>query len=918
MVISEFMVGQRWVSASEPELGLGMVLAVEANRVTVLFLASNERRVYAQNNSPLTRVRFLPDDKIEIEGGNHLTVKSVTEEQGLLRYHALTEDGNIVLVDEMELSHHLQFNKPQDKLFIGQVELGRWFSLRYQTWNYLYQLGKSDVQGLLGARASLIPHQLYIAHEVARRDRVRVMLADEVGLGKTIEAGLILHRRIQTGLSARVMVIVPESLLHQWLVEMLRRFNLKFSLFDESRCLAIDEDNPFLGEQLVLCSLDFFEQNPHRQAQAIQASWDVVVVDEAHHLQWCEGMPSHAYLFVEQLAQVTDGLMLLTATPEQLGKKTHFAQLRLLDPDRFHSFELFLEEERKFEPIAQLAEKIVNKFSLSEADKISLAAYIDQNLCAKFLQNENASDIALDVIDQLIDRHGTGRILFRNSRHVVQGFPVREFYAYPLPPESKESDITYLAWLVEKIKQLDGEQVLLICRQAETALKLQKSLREQYAVNAAAFHEGMSIIERDRAAAYFADEDAHVRILLCSEIGSEGRNFQFVHHLILLDLPENPDLLQQRIGRLDRIGQKQAIKIHVPYIVGSKQHSLCQWYDQGLGLFQVNSNAASEVYRVQKGAVEQVCRSNDQKGLQELVTSSKALIQKIEAEMHQSRDLLLEFNSCRKGIAEQLIGKIQSLSQPDVLWAYMEDIFEYFGVDSEYHSKTCAILQAGQAQRVTQFPYVPEDGVTVTVSRDVALAREDMQYLSWEHPMVASAMDLVVSDNIGSAALSVIKHKQLKPGQYLLECLFLIECSAPLTLQLNRFLPTTPIRVLIDQAQKDLTEQIAHEELVELVHQFEVEQITAFIGSEHKNINTMIAHAEHSAEIAMQAVISQASTRMLKMSAEEIKRLEALAQVNLSIKPEEIERLKDRAIASHGYIRDAKLRLDAVRFIIVS
>jgi ATP-dependent helicase HepA len=83
-------------------------------------------------------------------------------------------------------------------------------------------------------------------------------------------------------------------------------------------------------------------------------------------------------------------------------------------------------------------------------------------------------------------------------------------------------------------------------------------------------------------------------------------------------------------------------------------------------------------------------------------------------------------------------------------------------------------------------------------------------------------------------------------------CLFLIECSAPLTLQLNRFLPATPIRVLIDQAQKDLTEQIAHEELVELVHKFEVEQITAFIGSEHKNINTMIAHAEHSAEIAMQ------------------------------------------------------------------
>jgi len=918
MAISEFLVGQRWISASEPELGLGMVLAVEANRVTILFLASNERRVYAQDNSPLTRVRFLPDDKIETADGEHLTVKSVTEEQGLLRYQAMADDGNIVLIDEMELSHHSQFNKPQDKLFIGQTESGRWFSLRYQTWNYLHQLHKSDAKGLLGARASLIPHQLYIAHEVARRDKVRVMLADEVGLGKTIEAGLILHHRLQMGLSSRVMVMVPESLLHQWLVEMLRRFNLKFSLFDESRCLALDEDNPFLSEQLVLCSLDFFERNPHRQVQAIQANWDVVVVDEAHHLQWSEGVPSHAYLFVEQLAQFADGLMLLTATPEQLGKQTHFAQLRLLDPDRFHSFELFLEEERQFEPIAQLAEKIVHERILNEADKSSLATYIDQNLCAKFLQDANAGGVTQDVIDQLIDRHGTGRILFRNSRHVVQGFPVREFYAYPLQPENEEGDATYLAWLVEKIKQLADEQVLLICQQAETALRLQKSLREKYAINAAAFHEGMSIIERDRAAAYFADEEANVRILLCSEIGSEGRNFQFVHHLILLALPENPDLLQQRIGRLDRIGQKQTIKIHVPYIVGSKQHSLCQWYAEGLGLFQANSNAASEVYRVQKGALEQVCASDDQKGLQVLVDSSRALIQKVEVEMHQSRDLLLEFNSCRKDIAEQLINTIENLSQPDALWAYMEDIFEYFGVDSEYHSKACAILQAGQAQRVSQFPYVPEGGVTVTVSRDVALAREDMQYLSWEHPMVVSAMDLVVSDNVGSAALSVIKHQQLKPGQYLLECLFLIECSAPLTLQLNRFLPATPIRILIDQAQKDLTEQIAHEELVELVHKFEAEQITAFMGSEHKNINAIIAHAERSAEIAMQAVISQANTRMLKISAEEIKRLEALSQLNLSIKPEEIEALKDRTIASHGYIRDAKLRLDAVRFIIAS
>ncbi|TXL16611.1 RNA polymerase-binding ATPase [Methylococcaceae bacterium HT3] len=916
--MSGFVIGQRWMSASEPELGLGMVSGVATNRVTVLYLACEEQRVYAQDNAPLTRVRFSVDEEIETENGEQGVVKKLDEYEGLIHYQLLNQQGEVLLVDEMSLSHHIQFNKPQDKLFIGQAEIGRWFTLRYQTWQHLHRLHKSEVKGLLGARTSLIPHQLYIAHEVAQRDKVRVMLADEVGLGKTIEAGLILQHRLQMGLAERVMVIVPESLLHQWLVEMLRRFNLKFSLFDESRCQTIEEENPFLNEQLVLCSLDFFEQNPHRKEQAIQADWDIVVVDEAHHLQWSEREPGEAYLFVEQLAVNSAGLVLLTATPEQLGKETHFAQLRLLDADRFYSLELFLIEQREFEPIARIAERIVNLLILNATDKRLLASLVDQRLCVDFLNN--VEDIALrqEVIDQLIDRHGTGRILFRNSRQVVQGFPQRELYTYPLQNNLENEKGVYLQWLVAQLKILDTVQVLLICKHAETVVRLQKQLRDKYAFKVAAFHEGMSIVERDRAAAYFSDQEAQVRVLLCSEIGSEGRNFQFVHHLILLDLPENPDLLQQRIGRLDRIGQKHIIKIHVPYIEGSKQHSLCRWYGEGLQLFQQNSNAASEVYHLQKQALEEVFLNEQQQGLDGLVSSGQMFMQEIERQMHQARDVLLEFNSCRMDVAGKLISSIESISQPQVLWQYMEDIFECFGVDSEYHSEDCAILHEGQLQRVGRFPGVPEDGVTVTVNREVALAREDMQYLTWEHPMLVSAMDLMLSGNVGNAALSVVRHKKLTAGQYFLECLFLVECSAPESLQLSRFLPATPIRIFIDQKQQDLTAQFQHNELIEVAEKIETEQISVFISNEHKNINAMIASAEQKAETNMQDIISQAQTEMLKVLAREIKRLDALSQVNRAIKPEEISDLKDKGLISHGYIKDAKLRLDAVRFIISS
>src|SRR5262249_1779183 len=157
--------------------------------------------------------------------------------------------------------------------------------------------------------------------------------------GKTIEACLILHRLILTGRIERVLILLPESLVHQWFVELLRRFNLWFHIFDEERCRAIEStgefDNPFLDDQLVLCSLGFFMKNDHRADQAKSAGWDMVVVDEAHHLTWSPEAASPEYLFVEALGNNTPDLLLLTATPEQLGIASHFARLRLLDPDRF-------------------------------------------------------------------------------------------------------------------------------------------------------------------------------------------------------------------------------------------------------------------------------------------------------------------------------------------------------------------------------------------------------------------------------------------------------------------------------------------------------------------------------------------------------------------------------------------------------
>lgn len=936
--MESFIPGQRWISNTESELGLGLILDASFNRVTVLYLACNERRIYARDNAPLTRVIFSVGDTIESMDEQKLTIIGVSEQNGLITYRCENGLGEDILLEEIEINHHSQFNKPQDRLFTGQIDPNAWFLLRYETWRRRRQHHQSPVKGLLGGRTSLIPHQVFIAHEAANRAAPRIMLADEVGLGKTIEAGLILHHRLLNGLTRRVLIIVPESLLYQWLVEMLRRFNLRFSIFDEARCLdemgengmeederKTDELNPFLGEQLVLCSQDFFGRYPQRQRQARAAGWDMVIVDEAHHLQWSEQAASPGYVFVEQLALSVPSLILLTATPEQLGKESHFARLRLLDPDRFYSFQAFLAEEQQFEPVAEAARHLLADKTLDAATIKRLAGLLKDDNVGKLLRqldDPEQSPMAREaLIKILLDHHGTGRILFRNSRQTVKGFPERECIAYALTGQARPDDWQYdsrYQWLVDQVKQLAGQKALLICRHAETAIALEQTLKNRAGIASAVFHEGLTIIERDRAAAYFADQDSNARLLICSEIGSEGRNFQFVHHLILFDLPGNPDLLQQRIGRLDRIGQKHVIQIHVPYLENSEDAVLYRWYHEGLDAFRHNSSAAQSVADSLHDELQAFLRNGQDEGFDAFIAKTQSLATEQEKHLHNGRDQLLELNSCRKEIAEQLIGQLQVCEHDSSLWSYMDDVFECYGVETEYHSPDCYIIRPGDHMRVNRFPTLSEDGMTVTLHRETALAREDMQFLTVEHPLVTQAMDLILASETGNACICVIKHPHLKPGQFLLECLYIIECSAPAELQLGRFLPPTPIRVLVDQHQNEVSAAFAHESLRESGTRFDKQKIVAFMNKQRAYLAKLLEQGEQHARLTMQAILEEADHAMLASLTAEIKRLARLQKLNPAIKQEEIEQLKDFTMSSHEHIQSAQLRLDAVRFIIAS
>lgn len=949
-----FFPGQRWVSNSEAELGLGIVIEIANRRVEMSFPAAGERRTYAIDNAPLNRVRYEIGQVISTSDDQKLTVKAVTEKQGCLFYNCEDSEGVAIEVPELELNSFVQFSKPQDRLFAGQIDKNKAFDLRCKTLELVREQQLSPVRGLLGPRVQLLPHQLYIASETANRHAPRVLLADEVGLGKTIEAGLILHQQLVSGRAKRALIVVPDSLVHQWLVEMLRRFNLYFTILDEERCeglLTSGSENPFESTQLALCSLSFLANDSKRLEQAVAADWDLLIVDEAHHLQWSEAEVSPAYQAIEAISRRAKGLLLLTATPEQLGIESHFARLRLLDPDRYYDLATFCEEEARYQPVNDLVQQLLADDAVSQlsADAIifeKLEDFLGRDEVQPLKHAVNEQDalstlpILKKTITALLDRHGTGRVLFRNTRSSVKGFPDRVLQGHQLvsPASLQSSDqlrqllapeqllgsdwLTTdprVEWLAGWLKQHRANKVLVICASADTALDLEEFLRLRRGVHSSVFHEGLSLVARDRAAAYFSDHEEGAQVLICSEIGSEGRNFQFSHQLVLFDLPINPDLLEQRIGRLDRIGQKNTVEIHVPYYLDSAQHVLLRWYHEGLnafertcpvgqGLFQQFSDELN--YCLQHGA--------EHERLERLITETRATTEQLLLKLQQGRDRLLELNSCDHEKAEQVVALMVEQERSEALAYYMEQMFDQFGVDQEHHSSVSVVLRPGDHMVSHSFPALPEDGLTATFYRDTALSREDMHYITWEHPMVSGAMDMVLSSEFGNTAFCTLKLPPLKPGTIILEAIFTINCSAPSELQLQRYLPLTTLRVVVDSNQNNLSKVLTPVHFQKLAKKVARRSAQDLMRHARAQIVTMIEQAEKVVANQQQTVIDEARQNMQLIQHAELERMKALATVNPNIRQEEVAFLQQTTDSLDHYLQSAQLRLDAVRVALIT
>ena len=426
-------------------------------------------------------------------------------------------------------------------------------------------------------------------------------------------------------------------------------------------------------------------------------------------------------------------------------------------------------------------------------------------------------------------------------------------------------------------------------------------------------------ISRDRAAAYFADTEEDAQLLVCSEIGSEGRNFQFARHLVLFDVPENPDLVEQRIGRLDRIGQRHAVEIHVPCFRASAQAVLVRWLHEGIDAFEHICPAGPALLDEFRAPLEAcMAAPGDEAAIAALLEQTRARAIEIKQVLARGRDRLLELNSFDRARAEIVLAAVTAAERADELREYMDRVFSEFGVEHEDNGPHSLVLQPGDHMSCTEFPGLPEGGLTVTFDRSQALGRDDMHFLTWEHPMVAGSMDMVLGGDFGNASFGVIKVAGMNPGSLLIETQFVVVCPAPRGLNVQRFLPQSTLRVVVDGAGEEVTEKRDVSWFEAAVRDIPATTALKVITRMRDQITTLADHAAHLAEVRQESLIDSALAAMHQQFDAETARMKRLAAVNPNIRAEEVSYLEDTRSQLVRYLRGAQLKLDAVRVVIAT
>ena len=619
-------------------------------------------------------------------------------------------DGQTSSAVEMSL-RPAELLDPVERMEAEEISSAHEFNLRSVAADMWARNRSEELVSLAHARVDLKPHQVSVAHRVVSEVPHRFLLCDEVGLGKTIEAAMVLKELRARSDARRVLILVPPGLQRQWQFELKTKFGEVFSIFNRNTISALLFDtnvhNPWADNHSVITSHSFAAYSDERIAEIASVPWDLVIVDEAHHArrqrQGTSFRMTRLYRLVRALTTPPEfsqrSVLFLTATPMQLQTHELFSLVEMLHHTLFASEDDFDRHLSSRSGVSRLAEGLDAALPAKPAELIRLLpdGWIEQ---AARLLGCDPDDVREQLtepsalLDEIRSQHRLSEVMLRNRRAVVGGFMPRHARHWELELPAREAEIQ------EEMEQIIHEGFIVATQQrrnavgflmttwqkmlasssralrrslerrcarlatAETVERLSQEMLDEYldeeseddvegyvreaisgeierleavisrlkeiAIDAKAatlisnlreifeedprgkvliftqfrdtqsmlneliveqgwtahlFNGGLNVAEKDRAVENFRDGTGP-QVLICTEAGGEGRNLQFAHLLVNYDLPWNPMRVEQRIGRVDRVGQEHPVLVFNFHVRGSIESRILEVLDQRINLFE--------------------------------------------------------------------------------------------------------------------------------------------------------------------------------------------------------------------------------------------------------------------------------------------------------------------------------------------
>jgi superfamily II DNA or RNA helicase len=763
--------------------------------------------------------------------------------------------------------------------------------LRLQSLYLKHAYQYDPLTGLSSARIEPQLHQVYVAHRVARKLQPRMILADEVGLGKTIEAGLIIKELRARRLVERVLIVVPASLQLQWQSELKSKFNEEFEVLDGAalQYLGRGKVNPWMARPNVICSLPF-AASPKRAEQIIEAEWDLVVFDEAHRVRRSlqgasKTRTTQAYRLADELKEQVNGLLLLTATPMQVHPFELYSLIELVEPGLFPTFGTYNSRRGFLPQLNALMRDLKGWNALSDTERASAARTHAALLGELGIPAETALRTIADdqererLIDVLVDKHPLAGAMVRNRKAEVGGFTAREAKRVPVTLEDDElalyEDVTtylregynqaraerntalgfvmvtyqkmlasssyavkqsfrrriaklkgqltdaataakpvsesrmeelrdaeeataaltelesaadpggllleikQLEHLVERLGQvrdskaealltaLDAvfgdhprEKVVVFTQFIETQKFLAEALRRNgYTVSI--FNGQLSLDEKEEAVRNFKAQD---QVLISTEAGGEGRNFQFCHLMVNYDLPWNPMRVEQRIGRLDRIGQKHSVRIYNLFCEETVEERVLQVLDERIGLFQESVGSLDPILGDVERDIELLVLSDAatfDATFQQYQTALERRVREAREKERTLADFVLDRASLRRDLANALLNQ-----SPLAHWKDLEEFaarcLSYFGGALRDHFEGGHVVSL--SPRLMTRLHKRDGTIRGTFDPDIAREREDLPFFAFGHWLTDGLAELPLTvDPVTTAAR---RGHDVPPGEW--------------------------------------------------------------------------------------------------------------------------------------------------------